>query len=238
MKMKNNLAVFDIDGTIFRSSLVIELVNLLVEKKIFPKGLNKEIEEDYVAWANRQGSYNNYISRVVDVYKKYIVGVEEELVKEASREVIEYQKNKVYVFTRELIKKLQNENYYLLAISGAPEVIVSEFSKALGFDEYYGSRYEVVNGKFTGNITNDTAWTKHEILNNFVQKHKELDLKKAVGVGDSEIDVTFLELVGKPIAFNPDYILANYAKEKGWNVVVERKNVVYNIKDFDFETTS
>lgn len=236
--MKNNLAVFDIDGTIFRSSLIIELVNLLVERKVFPKGLNKEIEEDYVAWANRQGSYNNYISKVVEVYIKYISGVEEEVVRELAREIIEYQKNKVYVFTRELLKKLKKENYYLLAISGAPEIIVSEFAKALEFDKYYGSRYEVVSGKFTGKITNDTAWSKHEILNRFVENHKEFDLKKAVGVGDSEIDVTFLELVGNPIAFNPDYILANYAKEKNWKIVVERKNVVYNIKDFEFETTS
>jgi HAD superfamily hydrolase (TIGR01490 family) len=236
--MKNNLAVFDIDGTIFRSSLIIELVNLLAEKNIFPKRLNKEIEEDYVAWANRQGSYNNYIGKVVEVYKKYIVGVEEEVIRQAAQEIIEYQKNKVYVFTRELIKKLKNDNYYLLAISGAPEIIVSEFSKALGFDRYYGARYEVVDGKFTGLIQSDTAWSKHEILSEFVKDHKEFDLKKAVGVGDSEIDVTFLELVGNPIAFNPDFILANYAKEKNWRIVVERKNVVYEIKDFKFETTS
>ncbi len=236
--MKTNLAVFDIDGTIFRSSLIIELVNLLVEKKVFPKGLNKEIEEDYIAWANRQGSYNNYIGKVVEVYIKYIKGVDEDTVRKAAGEIIDYQKNKVYVFTRELIKKLKEENYYLLAISGAPEIIVSEFAKAMGFDKYYGAGYEVVNGKFTGKITNDTAWSKHEILSRFVEVHKEFDLKKAVGVGDSEIDVTFLELVGNPVAFNPDFILANYAKKNAWKIVVERKNVVYGIKDFEFETTT
>lgn len=236
--MKSNLAVFDIDGTIFRSSLIIELVNLLAEKKVFPKGLNREIEEDYVAWANRQGSYNNYISKVVEVYKKYIIGVEESIIRDAASEIIDYQKNKVYVFTRELLKKLKKENYYLLAISGAPEVIVSEFAKALGFDKYYGARYEVIDGKFTGKMINDTAWNKHEILSRFVKDHKEFDLKKAVGVGDSEIDVTFLELVGNPIAFNPDFILANYAKKKNWKIVVERKNVVYNVLDFEFETTT
>ncbi len=236
--MKNNLAVFDIDGTIFRSSLVIELVNLLVEKKVFPKGLNKEIEEDYVAWVNRQGSYNNYISKVIEVYVKYIKGIEENIIRKAAKEIIGYQKNKVYVFTRELIKKLKKEDYYLLAISGAPEIMVSEFAKALEFDKYYGARYEVIKGKFTGKIVNDTAWNKHEILNSFVKDHKEFDLKKAVGVGDSEIDVSFLELVGNPIAFNPDFILANYAKERNWRIVVERKNVVYDIKDFEFETTT
>lgn len=236
--MKAKLAVFDIDGTIFRSSLIIELVNLLVEKNIFPKGLSKEIEEEYVAWVNRQGSYDNYILKVVEVYMKYIKGTKEDVVKNAAKKIIDYQKNKVYIFTRELIKKLKKENYYLLAISGAPEIIVSEFAKTLEFDKYYGARYEVINKKFSGRIINDTAWSKHEILNKFVKDHKEFDLKQAVGVGDSEIDITFLELVGNPIAFNPDFKLATYAKEKGWKIVVERKNVVYEIKDFDFGITS
>lgn len=232
--MKNKLAVFDIDGTIFRSSLIIELVNLLVEKGVFPKGLNKEIEEEYVAWVNRQGSYDKYISKIVEVYVRYIKNVKEDDVKKAAKEVIDYQKNKVYVFTRELIKKLKNDNYYLLAISGAPEIIVSEFAKTLDFNNYYGSRYEVINNKFTGKVITDTAWTKHEILHNFIKKNKDFNLKDAVGVGDSEIDITFLELVGHPIAFNPDFKLASYAKEKNWKIVVERKNVIYKIKDFDF----
>lgn len=236
--MKTKLAVFDIDGTIFRSSLIIELVNLLVEKRVFPKGLNKEIEEEYVAWANRQGSYDNYISKVVEVYIKYIKGTKEDVVKDAAKEIIDYQKNKVYIFTRELIKKFKKENYYLLAISGAPEIIVSEFSKALEFDNYYGARYEVINGKFSGRIVNDTAWNKHEILGQFIKDNKKFNLKDAVGVGDSEIDITFLELVGNPIAFNPDFKLAAYAKKKKWKIVVERKNVVYDIKNFEFESTS
>lgn len=235
--MKRNLAVFDIDGTIFRSSLVIELVNLLVEKRVFPTKLSKEIDKDYIAWANRQGSYDNYISKVVEVYIRNIRGVKEDIVRSAVKEIIGYQKNRIYVFTRELIKKLKSQNYYLLAISGSPEIMVSEFAKTLGFDRYYGTRFEVLNGKFTGKITNNTALSKHEILNRFVKSHKEFDLKKAVGVGDSEIDITFLELVGNPIAFNPDFILANYAKKRNWKIVVERKNVVYSVKDFDFETT-
>lgn len=235
---QDKLAVFDIDGTIFRSSLVVELVDGLIKNKIFPEKLTSEIEEDYIAWVNRKGSYVNYTNKVVDVFCQNIKGIGEERVKKVIKEIVDYQKDKLYVFTRELIKKLKKENYYLLAISGSPEIIVSEFANTLGFDKYYGTRFEVVEGKFTGRKLEETAWNKHEILNNFIIKHKEFDLKKSVGVGDSEIDITFLSLVGEPIAFNPDIKLAVVAKEKKWKIVVERKNVVYDIKDFDFEPTS
>ena len=122
--MKKRLAVFDIDGTIFRSSLVIELVNILVTKDIFPKIAYTEIEKDYLAWVDRRGSYDNYIDKVVDVFKKYIKGVSEKRVQEATRELIGSQKNRTYVFTRNLIKNLKKENYFLYAISGAPHVLV------------------------------------------------------------------------------------------------------------------
>lgn len=235
---QDKIAVFDIDGTVFRSSLIVELVDELVKNKIFPQNLTKETEEDYIAWVNRQGSFTNYIEKVVEVFKRYIVGCSEKEVKKIIKKIVDYQQDKLYVFTRELIKKLKNENYFLLAISGAPEIIVSEFAKTLEFQKYYGSKYEVKNGKFTGEVSSDIAWSKNEVLNEFLREYKDFNLKEAIGVGDSEIDISFLKLVGNPIAFNPDIKLARYAKEKGWKIVVERKNVVYNIRDFDFELTS
>lgn len=236
--MKNKLAVFDIDGTIFRSSLIIELVNGLIKKEIFPKSVTKELEKDYSAWLHRKGSYYNYIVKVVDVYFENIKGKKEKEVRAAIQQIINSEKNKLYVFTRGLIKELKRKNYFLLAISGSPECMVGEFSKSLGFDAFYGSIDEIKNCIFTGNELVDVSKSKPEILLNFIKDNKDFNLKDAVGVGDSEIDITFLELVGNPIAFNPDLKLATYAKEKKWRIVVERKNVVYGIKDFDFEITS
>jgi FMN phosphatase YigB (HAD superfamily) len=69
---KIKLAIFDIDGTIFRSSLLIELINGLVNNGIFPKVALKEIQKEYTAWLNRKGSYDDYIQKVIDIHLKYI----------------------------------------------------------------------------------------------------------------------------------------------------------------------
>ena len=47
------LAVFDIDGTVFRSSLTIELINQLVADGAFPQTALKRVQKDYLAWRNR-----------------------------------------------------------------------------------------------------------------------------------------------------------------------------------------
>lgn len=234
--MKKRLAVFDIDGTIFRSSLIVELVDGLVKEGLFPQEAKKEIERDFVAWVSRKGSYVVYILKVIEVYQKYIKDISYENAKAVAKKVIENEKEKVYIYTRDLIKKLKNENYYLLAISGSPDFIVEEFTKSLGFDGFFGGEYEIKNGLFTGRQLIETSNSKPEILTAFL-KENNFNLEETIGIGDSEIDVSFLSLVGKPIAFNPDNVLAKAAKEKGWRIVIERKNVIYDLKDFNFITS-
>ncbi len=46
-------------------------------------------------------------------------------------------------------------------------------------------------------------------------------------MGDTETDISFLKMVDNPICFNPNKNLYNYAKKKGWEIVVERKDVIY-----------
>ncbi len=230
---KRKLAVFDIDGTIFRSSLLIELVNGLVEDGVFPKKAKKEMEADYLAWLNRIGHYNTYIMQVVDIHKKYIKGCSQKKVHETAKRVIDWHKDRVYRYTRDLAKQLRREGYYLVAISGSPDYIVSMFAKYMHFDAAFGWKLEVKQGVFTGkNVNRDTVDDKAKVLREFVANAKfRVDLKNSIAVGDSEGDIPMLTSVGQPIAFNPAGTLAQYAKNKDWKIVVERKNVIYEIND-------
>lgn len=225
------LAVFDIDGTIFRSSLLIELVNGLVEDGVFPKKAKKEMEADYLAWLNRIGHYNKYVMQVVNIHQKYIKGCSERKVRETAKRVVEWHKDRVYRYTRDLVKQLKREGYYLVVISGSPEYIVSPFSKYMHFDAAFGWGLEVKRGVFTGkSVDRDPVEGKEKVLRQFVEKAKfKVDLRRSIAVGDSESDIPMLSSVGRPIAFNPSDTLAEYAQEKCWKIVVERKNVIYEI---------
>src|SRR3989338_5210906 len=100
----------------------------------------------------------------------------------------------------------------------------------LGFDKVYGSIYEIGPQEcFTGEITDaHLIYNKASILKRAVLK-ENLTLLNSVGVGDTESDISFLEMVAEPICFNPNQKLYRYAKRMGWKVVVERKDVVYEL---------
>jgi phosphoserine phosphatase len=129
-----------------------------------------------------------------------------------------------YRYTRDLIKSLQ-KTHFLIAISKSPQAVVRKFAEHWGFDDYDASNYEHKNGIYTGICSTDDRH-KDVILNELIAKH-DLSLAGSIGVGDSEGDIPLLNLMEHPIAFNPNARLYAEAIGSGWQVVVERKDVIY-----------
>jgi len=222
------VAIFDIDGTIFRSSLLIEITEALIQEGVFSESVRNVYSKFHINWSDRKDSYENYVNSVVAAFMTNIKGVRREDFEKAIKKVIVSQQDHVYRYTRELVKDLKKKKYYLLAISHSPKEIVEEFCKNLGFDKAYGRIYESdENGKFTGKtLYEDIISDKAKVLKRAVEK-EGLTLKGSVGVGDSEGDIPVLKLVEKPICFNPNKKLYKHAKLVKWEIVVERKDVIY-----------
>jgi HAD superfamily hydrolase (TIGR01490 family) len=225
---RKKLAIFDIDGTIFRSSLLIELVEALIKERIFKPSVLKIYKKAKEKWLDRKGEYDDYIDAVVNAFRRNLKGVAYNDFLKVAKKVVASNKDRVYRFTRDLVKDLKKKKYYLLAISNSPQTMAKEFSNYLGFDKVYGRLYGLDdNNKFNGEIMFiDLISDKAKILKRAVEK-ENLTLNGSIGVGDTESDIRFLKLVDNPICFNPNKKLFNYAKKKKWSIVVERKNVIY-----------
>ena len=227
---QRKVAFFDVDGTIFRSSLLIEIVEELIVRKVFSKNSEAEFLKEKENWINRRGQYEDYIMSVVHSFKKHIQGVPYKTFMEIGEDMVEANYMKTYVYTKNLIKELKAKNYYIIAISQSPKGILDKFCQHLGFDKVYGRMYELgPEDQFTGQSTDEhLIQNKGAIVRRAVEK-ENLTLKGSVAVGDTEGDIPMLELVDKPICFNPNKKLFQYAKINKWKVMVERKDVVYEI---------
>ncbi len=224
------VAIFDIDGTIFRSSLLIELTDALIQEGIFPARARKIYAKTYKNWLDRKGTYEDYIIAVIRAFENNIKGISHKAFLKIAKKVVAFHKNRVYRYSRDLVKDLKKKNYYLLAISNSPREIVEEFARKLGFDKVYGRIYEVnKQGKLTGvTLCADIIADKAKVLKNAIRE-EHLTLAGSLGVGDTESDIRFLKMVENPICFNPNKRLYQHAKRAGWKVVVERKDVAYHL---------
>ena len=230
--MQKPVAFFDVDGTIFRSSLLIELVEELVREGVFPVDAQAGYTGAFAAWQAREGTYDSYIAAVIDTFLFHIKGVHYGALADVGRRVVALHSKHVYTYTRDYLQELKTKGYTVIAISQSPKTVLDEFCRQYGFDKVYGRMYEIgPSDCFTGEVIDEhLIENKANIVNRVFERHPELTREGSIAVGDTDGDIPLLENVDRPICFNPNQALFDHAKRQGWEVVVERKDVVYYLQ--------
>lgn len=226
-------AVFDIDGTVIRWQLYHALGDQLAKRGHIDQDAFKRVRAARMDWKRRTGedSFQEYEMELVGVFDKALVGLKVEDFAAAAETVFDEYKEQVYTYTRDLIRELQAKDYLLFAISGSPSMIVKKLADYYGFDDFAATNYAAKDGHFVG-TKELSIGKKPELLQQLIAKHGA-NLDKSIAVGDSEGDISMLKLVEQPIAFNPSKKLFQHAQDRGWNIIVERKNVVYRLEATD-----
>ncbi len=229
--MQQKVAFFDIDGTLFRSSLLIELVDALVAESVFPPDVRSGYMEARQAWLNREGTYDEYIQAVIESFLLHLKGVHYGTFADVGKRVVVRHHKRVYRYTRDLIADLKRDGYYIVAISQSPKTVLDAFCRDYGFDKVYGRIYEIgPQDSFTGEVTDEhLIENKATIVKRVFERNPDLTPEGSVAVGDTDGDIPLLESVTHPICFNPNQALYDVAKQRGWEVVVERKDVIYHL---------
>jgi HAD superfamily hydrolase (TIGR01490 family) len=227
--MKRPVAFFDIDGTLFRSSLLIELVEAMIKEGVFPSDVRQGYAAAAAAWVAREGTYDDYLAALVLTFLEHIKGVHYGVLADVGRRVVSLESKRVYRHTRDYLQKLKEDGYVLIAISQSPKTILDEFCRQYGFDKVYGRMYEIgPSDCFTGEVIDEFLISnKANIVKRVFERHPELTREGSIAIGDTGGDISLLESVDIPICFNPNKELFDHANVQGWQVVVERKDVIY-----------
>lgn len=228
---KKPFAAFDIDGTLIRWQLYHAIADQLVKLGYIAPTEFSKIKQARMAWKNRDHpeSFKDYEQALVGLYNELLKELTYKQFIEAAEAVFDEYKEQTYSYTRDLIKSLKAEGYLLFAISGSQSEIVEMIAKYYDFDDYSGTDFIHINNRFTGEVIHQVG-KKHRVLEDMVKKHNA-QLPGSIAVGDSAGDISMLEFVEKPIVLNPEKKLFDIAKQKGWKIVLERKNVVYELEN-------
>lgn len=231
---KNIAAFFDIDGTIFRDSLVTELYKKLLKYEIIPKEeYFEKVKKPLEDWTNRKVSYDEYLEALTNNFSETLKGLNKCEIDFITKQVIKLSSDKVYTYTRDKIKEHKNSGHLVIFISGSPDFIVNLMDEKYNADIAIGSIYEFKNDVFTGKIKPMwTSYAKNKTINKLVEDYN-IDLKNSYAYGDTNGDALMLSKVGNPTAINPNKellikIMTNTQRKK-YKIIVERKDVIYNL---------
>lgn len=232
---KNVAAFFDIDGTLYRDSLLLDHFYKLIKYDIIKRdSYTSDARDNFEKWVKRKGSYEDYMLRTSDLYRTALIGVNEKDVLYTSDQLIKLNSEKVYTYTRDRLKWHLDQGHIVLFISGSPSYLVDKMAKVYNATDSIGSRYNVENEVFTGQVK--PMWdrvSKTKAMDRFLDQYN-IDLEKSYAYGDTNGDLFMLERVGNPIAFNPSKeLLINLQESSNINpslkIIVERKDNVFEL---------
>lgn len=226
-------AAFDIDGTLLRWQLYHALNDALVKRGSIDAAAFQRARDARMNWKRRSGedAFKEYEKVLVEVFDDALSDLTVEAAEAAVGQVFSEYRDQVYTYTRDLMKELRRKGYVLFAVSGSPLFIVERFAEYYGFDDWVGTKYPTADGRFAG-TKELSLGKKHELLQDLIEKHGAIQAD-SLAIGDTESDIDMLAMAERAIAFNPSKKLFQHAEKQGWEIVIERKNVVYKLERTD-----
>lgn len=102
---KNRAAFFDIDGTFYRDSLLIEHFKRMIKYEIIsPSVWHEQVKHTFQDWDKRQGNYDVYLLDVSKIYVEHLTNVSKEDIEFIAKQVIRLKADRVYKYTRQQIQ--------------------------------------------------------------------------------------------------------------------------------------
>lgn len=233
--MKKIAAFFDIDGTLYRDSLMVEHFKKLVKYDIVDqKAWFNHARDTFTNWDKRQGNYDDYLQEICDLYVESLIGLDKTCIDFTSDQVIKLKSERVYKYTRSRIKWHLENGHIVIFISGSPNFLVKKMAEKYDATDSIGTNYVFENDVFSGTVI--PMWdsrSKNTAIDNFVVKYN-IDLSNSFAYGDTNGDINMLRRVGNPIAINPTKELLTHISndsqlKENTQIIVERKDIVYSL---------
>lgn len=136
----------------------------------------------------------------------------ERVVREALEEVVDPY---IYQEALDLIALHKALGRKVFIVSSSPEEVVRPLSERLGADEVIATRAEIVDGKYTGKLE---FYCYREQKAEAMRELEGIDLAGSYAYSDSITDLPMLEVVGNPVAVNPDRELRKIAQQREWKI--------------------
>lgn len=123
----------------------------------------------------------------------------------------------IYAEALDLIEQHQAAGRRVYLISASPAEIVEPLAQYLGVDGAMASEALVdADNRYTGGMAFYCYGPyKAQVIYELAQR-LQIDLARSYAYSDSYTDLPMLEVVGHPVAVNPDRVLARFARERGW----------------------
>ena len=213
-----NLAIFDLDNTLIGGDSDHLWGEFLVEHNYVDQQSYKQANDQY---------YQDYLDGILDMhaYQKFVLTpIKGKTPQQLTLLHQQFMREKILpimlVKANTLIDEHKAKADRLLIITATNRFITHPIAKALKIDEMLATEPELVDGKYSGNITGTPCY-QHGKVERFKawQSSQHSTFENIYFYSDSFNDLPLLSEVSHPVAVDPDEKLKQHASEQGWPIL-------------------
>lgn len=211
MKQPKTCAIFDLDGTIIRTSSEQVFLSYLLSHGEIPIS-------NLLAWTANFLKVKSL--PIAKSNKIYLRGLAQERLHEIARRCFVHTlRPSIAPHISELIHAHRADGRTIILMSGSLSFLVQPFHEHFQTDFMVSHELEVVDGTLTGKRVGSHPFAKNKakLAQQLATQHG-FDLSHSYAYGNHHTDAYKLELFGHPVAVNPDQKLRRIATEKGWQI--------------------
>ena len=212
-------ALFDLDRTLISRSSSLALAGEFRRHGLIGRWQLAKAAVAQIVFV-RFGAGHGRVGQTAGSAMSVLKGVRVEVVQEIARDGWEsVLRPLVYREGIDLAASHSGRGERVFIVSAALQEVAEVVAQELGFDGAIASRAEVSDGMYTGRLERRLyGEAKAEAVDAFAAA-EGVELESSTAYSDSHSDVPFLEVVGNPVAVNPDRALRRVAEDRGWPVM-------------------
>jgi len=212
-------AFFDLDKTLLPGSSLFPLARELYRRKVFTIGDIARMTTDQVAFRLFGAENMEHAARAKDASLEAVRGRPRTEIIELGRSVANEELiPRLYPQGVDLIGRHKRAGREVYICSASPEDYLAVLAEELDVDGVVGSRAEVdQEDRYTGHMLGELCHNEEKARRVAeLAGERGIDLARCYAYSDSINDLPLLELVGFPVAMNPDHTLRQVARQRGW----------------------
>jgi HAD superfamily hydrolase (TIGR01490 family) len=216
----NAAAFFDLDRTLISGSSAFHFGISAWRNDLIPTG--ELLSDAFNALTFKLvGATDERSEAVRDRILHAVEGAEQAELIAMNEEIIPRILEKVRPESRGLLDMHHEAGRETWIVSASPIELVDPLAKALGMTGGIATTSEVVDGRYTGRLEGPFVYGegKREAIQKLADQ-RGYDLRLSYSYSDSASDLPMMEMVGHPVAVNPDRPLEAVAHQRGWPMVI------------------
>ena len=193
-------ALLDWDNTLRKGYSIFSWCNFLIEKAVIDKTSLDRINLIKQNYENRLISHDDFAKICCENFVNYLRGMSVEKITALEKEFINVFKKDVFSFSKGILDCLENNDYKIIIVSGAPKSLISQCIADNKNVIVYGLEFEINNDKYTGLVERNYGFNKNEIVDLLTAKYG----KPSIAFGDSSSDIYMLNEAEKSVLIVSD----------------------------------